>query len=516
MPPGVGYGDVAPPSFDASEQFDTSVEKMPVADVPNVITTSDQQLPASGRESLEQRGFFQPQGDPYMYRMNDDGTVTYYHPQRGEAGSVSLKRIKDENPGWIRQVLSGEANTASSMGEQQATKGQPADVETAQKEVQKDAPVQAVRPDTRPSTGGQEASQTASATPSGIQPSPDAESNLSAEQENQAAQMLGELNEMASTAAQNEIVQGLSRFFTADVAPGARKIGGGPGMIKNLDTTSPIGAFRSLYKVYNVAKNQGFRRAAKAAFGLDADRSVGRRAPPSTRVRPRGQANATQRTDDGFVQGASAPSRASSPDNLAPQRAVGEGTQTRAVADGTQARAIPEGQPPRGRPQRAAGQLPEGASGPRQLPPSRQGQVGQTREGFRGLGEQASPRQAEALRKLQRSQQASASGPPIPASGTVANRIANAQNAVAVHKGGGYYRIVDGNGNVVADGIRLNSLPQEQLNKLPIMGRQAPEGVGVVQRPNAPSTEVPSSVVQGRNVPSNRQGVPTTSGRAQP
>lgn len=57
------------------------------------------------RQRMKQDSFFQPEGDPLMYRFLDAQTVEIQDPRSGETGVVSVRQIKDQKPNWLEQEI---------------------------------------------------------------------------------------------------------------------------------------------------------------------------------------------------------------------------------------------------------------------------------------------------------------------------------------------------------------------------------------------------------------------------
>jgi hypothetical protein len=109
MPPGIGYdsnsaqeliqaarGGDDPTDFraEAPEMESSAPAPAPAAEVPN----------RSPEQVLEQKGWFQPEGDPYMYKVEGD-TVRFATPDMETTGEVSKSQIINENPEWAERNL---------------------------------------------------------------------------------------------------------------------------------------------------------------------------------------------------------------------------------------------------------------------------------------------------------------------------------------------------------------------------------------------------------------------------
>jgi len=253
----------------------------------------------------EMAGWFQPKGDPYFYKVEGD-TLRFYHPDRG-FGKISVQQVVQNNPEWARLNLQGrKVSNAASAGQpsrkqqgktQQSTNNAQqqrgtvststggADTPPPEEEAQFLDMVSTLR-----QAVGQAADEAGDTVSSVARTLSAAAASGASAVSKAAAPVAGAINKAANT-------RGIGRPFN----PQVQKIGGGPGMLKNVDVTSPIATAKSIASLYRLWKSgASAREIARTALGFTPDVRSSRRLPPPSG----GQVRRTSKGFEGTTRGA--------------------------------------------------------------------------------------------------------------------------------------------------------------------------------------------------------------------
>jgi hypothetical protein len=89
-----------------ADGIDIDVEKL-LGGSPQVQEEEPVRQSQSKDEVVEEAGFFQPEGDPFMYKISRDNPeqVRVYAPESGDFSVVPLAKIAQDNPDWVREAV---------------------------------------------------------------------------------------------------------------------------------------------------------------------------------------------------------------------------------------------------------------------------------------------------------------------------------------------------------------------------------------------------------------------------